>query len=48
VDHPTAVASPGTFLQMGEKNVHTCGIATDGFAYCWGANASGELGNGTT
>ncbi len=48
VDHPTAVASPGTFLQMGEKNVHTRGIATDGFAYCWGANASGELGNGTT
>lgn len=48
VDQPTAVASPGAFLSMGEKNGHTCGIGTDGFAYCWGANGTGELGNGTT
>jgi hypothetical protein len=48
VEQPRAVASPGTFLSMGEKNGHTCGIGTDGFAYCWGANGSGELGNGTT
>jgi hypothetical protein len=48
VDRPTAVASPGTFLQMGDKHGHSCGIGADGFAYCWGANGSGELGNGTT
>ncbi len=48
VDAPTAVAPPGQFKMMGEKNNHTCGIDLEGFAYCWGVNESGELGNGTT
>jgi len=25
---------------------HACGIATNGAAYCWGSNRSGQLGNG--
>jgi alpha-tubulin suppressor-like RCC1 family protein len=25
---------------------HSCGIATDGAAYCWGNNFDGQLGNG--
>lgn len=31
-------------LSAGE--LHTCGISTGGFAYCWGENSSGQLGNG--
>jgi alpha-tubulin suppressor-like RCC1 family protein len=27
---------------------HTCGVATDGKAWCWGNNAHGELGDNTT
>jgi alpha-tubulin suppressor-like RCC1 family protein len=27
---------------------HTCGLAVDRTAYCWGANSEGQLGTGTT
>lgn len=27
---------------------HTCGIAQDGSAYCWGRGSDGQLGNGTS
>jgi serine/threonine-protein kinase len=26
----------------------TCGVTTEGEAYCWGWNDNGELGDGTT
>jgi len=27
-------------------NIHTCGIKTDGTAWCWGSDSFGQLGNG--
>ena len=32
------------FLALAAGGRHTCGIATDGAAYCWGFNGSGQLG----
>lgn len=33
-----------TLLQIVAGGNHTCGITIEGAAYCWGRNASGELG----
>jgi alpha-tubulin suppressor-like RCC1 family protein len=51
---PTAgsqlVASSATlsFRQISGGLFHTCGVATDDRAYCWGQNVNGQLGDGTT
>jgi len=29
-------------------NSTSCGLGTDGKAYCWGENTEGQLGNGTS
>jgi alpha-tubulin suppressor-like RCC1 family protein len=42
---PAAVVGGIRFLRMSAGGDHTCGVATDNLAYCWG---SGNLGNGTT
>ncbi|MCX6728586.1 MAG: prepilin-type N-terminal cleavage/methylation domain-containing protein [Candidatus Saccharibacteria bacterium] len=34
-----------TWLQISAGSDHTCGILSDHNAYCWGDNASGQLGN---
>jgi hypothetical protein len=47
VEVPTPVGSPGQFRQISDKKFHTCGIGSDGLAYCWGANDTGALGDGT-
>lgn len=36
------------FIQLSAGNQHTCGVATDNRAYCWGWNSDGQLGDGTT
>ncbi|MEU4618402.1 hypothetical protein AB0G04_00270 [Actinoplanes sp. NPDC023801] len=42
-------APPGvTFTQVTSGQAHTCGLGSDSKAYCWGFNASGQLGIGST
>ena len=37
-----------TLTQITAGNGYTCALASTGRAYCWGYNADGELGNGST
>lgn len=46
---PTRIESDLRFQSVGIHGAggHACAVATDGAAYCWGENGSGQLGNGT-
>jgi large repetitive protein len=45
---PREVKGNISFAQLATGVFQTCGIATNGEAYCWGRNGSGQLGDGTT
>ncbi|HXT18481.1 MAG TPA: hypothetical protein VN706_22830 [Gemmatimonadaceae bacterium] len=45
---PRRISGNVAFASLASGSVHTCGLATDGTAYCWGNNFSGQLGDGTS
>ena len=43
----TGLATPGPqFIDLAAGDRFTCGLKADGTVWCWGLNASGQLGNG--
>ncbi|HEY3221949.1 MAG TPA: hypothetical protein VGJ80_14560 [Gemmatimonadales bacterium] len=45
---PLAVGGGLHFIAISAGSRHVCGLAVDSTAYCWGRNAAGQLGDGTT
>lgn len=45
---PQRVGTETTWASVSAAWPHSCATRTDGTAWCWGSDASGELGNGTT
>jgi alpha-tubulin suppressor-like RCC1 family protein len=44
---PQAVSGAPAMAWLSVGTLTTCGSAASGFAYCWEANARGEMGNGS-
>jgi alpha-tubulin suppressor-like RCC1 family protein len=41
-----AVTGDLLFSKIDIGQYHSCGITTEGLAYCWGKGEDGQLGNG--
>jgi alpha-tubulin suppressor-like RCC1 family protein len=44
---PSRLALDANVAGIATGALHNCALTPDGVAYCWGANADGELGDGT-
>jgi len=47
-NEPTIVNGNHSFIAIEAGDEHTCGVLTNGSAYCWGLSEYGALGNGLT
>ena len=45
---PISVRGGRTFVAISSAGAGSCGLGTDGAAFCWGGNWVGQLGNGST
>lgn len=45
---PTSVGGSVVFARLAAGGAHTCGLTSDGSAYCWGSNSVGQLGDNST
>lgn len=45
---PQAVTGRLSFKSLAAGSGHSCGIAADSAAFCWGSNVDAQLGDGTT
>jgi alpha-tubulin suppressor-like RCC1 family protein len=43
-----AVSGGIRFVQLDAGGNHACAVTADGAIWCWGENADGQLGNGST
>ncbi len=41
---PISVETSITFSQVSAGDLHACGLAVDGYPYCWGDNTYGQIG----
>ncbi len=44
---PVRVAGAPSLSRLASSSGHTCGVAADGAAYCWGRAGHGQLGHGS-
>jgi hypothetical protein len=48
-DRPIALAGAPAFVHIyGGDGYHTCGLVSDGTAYCWGRDDQGQVGSGAS
>src|SRR5204863_9685064 len=47
IPSPVPVAGGHVFSSIGSGRRHTCAVALNGDAYCWGGNWGGQLGRDT-
>jgi len=45
---PTALAEGSRWLSIAANGDHSCAIRDDNSLWCWGSNATGQIGNGST